>query len=106
MDPGDSSVCQNFACRAAMVIPYPPRPHRLVGEVLNTNQITNALIKILMSRLQTVREDVGALSNDKRAGWSLHSFLSHLVLGVNPAPGLDQLSLLGVNQEGTVHLLH
>ena len=36
----------------------------------------------------------------------LHSFLSHLASGIDPVPGFEKLCLLGVDWEGTVHLMH
>ena len=43
---------------------------------------------------------------DNISVWGLHSFLAHIALGVDPFPGLDQLSLLGFDPDRTVYLLH
>ena len=35
----------------------------------------------------------------------LHVFLRHLASGADPSPGMERLTLLGVDQDGTVHVL-
>ena len=32
--------------------------------------------------------------------------LGHFASGVDPVPGIEPLTLLGVDRDGTVHLLH
>ena len=59
-----------------------------------------------MSRFWAFFQDEEGLSTDKRIGWGLKSFLAHLALVVDPVPVLNQLALLGVNLDGTLHLLH
>ena len=105
VDPSDAAGRWNLVRWSAMVAPDPPWPPRLVGEVLGTGRLPNALTKILASRSQTVREDGGELSMEKQASWGLHYFLAHLVLGVDPVPGLEPLCLLCVKRNGMVHLL-
>ena len=53
-----------------------------------------------------VHEDRGGLPTEKQAGRGLHLFLSQITSGVYPFPGLERLCLLGVDQDGTVHLFH
>ena len=36
----------------------------------------------------------------------IHAFLGNISYGVDPVPGMECLALLGVNQDGTVHILH
>ena len=36
----------------------------------------------------------------------MHSFLAHLALGEVPVPGLEQVTLVGVDPDGRVHLMH
>ena len=43
---------------------------------------------------------------ERRSGWEIHYFLNHLASGVDLVPGSKRLSLLRVDQEGMVHLLH
>ena len=43
---------------------------------------------------------------EKRASWGLHSFLEYLALVVDLFPVLEQICFLGVDQDGTVHMLH
>ena len=91
-----------------MVFPNPPQPPQLVGEVLGIGRIPDTLIKILASRFWMVRGDGGGggLSTDKLTGRCLYSFPVHLASGVDLIPGLEHMSLLGVDPDGTVHLLH
>ena len=46
------------------------------------------------------------MSTEKRSRRGLHSFLEHIELGVDPVPGMERIFLLGVDQYGTVYLLH
>ena len=48
----------------------------------------------------------GGLSSERRAGRGIHAFLGHLAYRADLVPGMEFLTLLGVNQDGTVHLLH
>ena len=36
----------------------------------------------------------------------MHSFLSHLALGEVPVPGLERVTLVGVDKDGRVRLMH
>ena len=62
--------------------------------------------RYLRAVFQTVCEEGGALSTEKRSRRGLHSFLEHIELGVDPVPGMERIFLLGVDQYGTVYLLH
>ena len=42
----------------------------------------------------------------KRSGCVIRSFLIHLPYGVDPVLGFEWVSLLRVDQDRTVHLLH
>ena len=106
MEPGDTNSRRTLSHQTAMVVPDPPRPSRSLREVTGNGQLPNALTKILASCFCMVRKDGEGLSMDNRAGLGIHSFLSHLASGVDPVPGLDQLELLGVYQDGMLHLLH
>ena len=45
-------------------------------------------------------------STDLRKGGGLHAFLGRLTAEVAPVPGLAELTLLGVDQDGGAHILH
>ena len=55
---------------------------------------------------QVTREEGGPLSAELNSGRGLHDFLGHLAYRVDPAAGLEHLTLLGVDRDGTVHILH
>ena len=85
---------------------HPPRPPRLVGEVHGTGQFPNELVGALsywFRVTQKYREPISLELHDRRG---LHAFLMYLASGVYPFSGLECLTLIGVNQDRTVHLLH
>ena len=90
----------------AMGDPKPLRLPRLVGEVLRTGQLPDDLVGALEDRFRVTVEEGGYLSSEILTGRGLHAFLGHLASGVEPYPGLERLYLLGVDREGTVHVLH
>ena len=94
------------ATMAAIGAPDPPRPPGSAGKVLGTRLLPNYLIRTLSDRFQVTREGGGGISLELRAGRGLHTFLGHLASRVDPVLGLDHLTLLGVNWDGTVYLLH
>ena len=79
---------------------------RLVVEVLGTGSIPTELATILAEHSQTVRKDGLARTPEERTGRGLHAFLSLLALGEVPVPGLDKVTLVGVDKDGWVHLMH
>ena len=89
-----------------MFDPEPPRPPRLVVEVLGTGAIPSNIFRILAGRFWEVHEDGMDLPPDKRSGQGIQPFLAQLASGVDHIPGLEQFSLIGVDQNGTVHLLY
>ena len=46
------------------------------------------------------------MTMEKRSGHGLYCFLCYLASGVDTVPGFECVSLIGVNQDGMVHLLH
>ena len=46
------------------------------------------------------------LSTDLQKGGGLHAFLGRLTAEAAPVPGLAELTLLGVDQDGGAHILH
>ena len=61
---------------------------------------------ILAAHSQTVRKDGAALSEEKRLGRGIRSFLAQLASGMDPAPGLERVTLVGVDPYRMVHLAH
>ena len=91
---------------ATMAAPGPPRPPWLVGEVIVIIQLPGNLSGALLDRFQVTWEDGGGvLSSELYAGRGLHAFLGHLVSAVDPVPGLECLSLMGVERDRIGHLL-
>ena len=89
-----------------MVDPALPRPPRLVAEALGTGEISADLAAILAAHYQTVYEDGTALTPEKRSGQGIHSFLEQLALGVDPVPGLEQVTVVRVDPDERVHFMH
>ena len=88
-----------------MVKMDPARTLRLVTEALGTGAIPSDLSAIPASHFREVRKGGMALPPDKRSGRGIHSFLAQLESGVNQIHGLEWVSLIGVNQGGTVNPL-
>ena len=82
------------------------RSPRSVAEVLRTGSIPAELAAILAEHSRTVRKDGSTLTPEERTGRVLHAFLSHLALGGVPVPGLEKVTLVGVDEDGRVHLMH
>ena len=83
-----------------------PRSPRLVVEALGTRSIPAKMAAILAAHSRTVRKDGTALTMEERTGRGLHAFLLHLALGEVLFPGLERVTLIGVNMDGRVHLMH
>ena len=90
----------------AMVDMGPPWPPQLVAEALGNGSILGELDAILADHSRTILEDRKALSAEKRSVWGIHSFLTQLTLGLDPVPGLDRVTLVGVDLDVMVHLMH
>ena len=54
----------------------------------------------------TIRMDGTAHTPEEQSGRGLHSLLAHLALGEVRVPGLEQVTLVGFDLDGQVHLLH
>ena len=89
-----------------MLNPSPPRPPRLVAEALGTGAIPAELSAILAARFQMVREDEEEITWDKRSDRDIQSYLVKLVLGVELIPGLELVTLVRVDLDRIVHLMH
>ena len=89
-----------------MVNSNPLRPPWLVAEALGTGAIPAEISAIFAARFRTICEDGAALSSKKCSGWGIHSFLTQLAYKVDLIPGLEQMTLVRVELDGVVHLLH
>ena len=90
----------------AMVDPEPPQTPRLVGEVIRTVQHPDDLVEALFRQFRVTRDDGRSLLTEKRYGCGVHSFLTHFASRVEPVLGFNQVALLQVHPNVTVHLLH
>ena len=84
----------------------PLRPPRSVAEALGTRSIPAKLAAILAVQSRTACDDGTALTPEKRLGRGIHYFLSQLASGVDPVPGLKRLTVVGVDPDRRVHLMH
>ena len=89
-----------------MVDPGAQRPPLLVAEALGNIVIPAELSAILVDRFWMVWEDGAALPSEKHLGQGIHSFLVHIFSGVDHIPGLERVTLVGVDPDIVVHLLH
>ena len=106
LDPSDAADRRPFPVRPPMVNPVPAWKHWLVAEDLGTRAILSKLSTILTIRFRTISEDGADLPSDKRLGQGIHSFLAQLALVVDNIPGLDRVTLVVVDPDGMVNLLH
>ena len=91
------------------MVNLPPPPlqlHCSEAEALGTGVISVKLSAILAAHFRTVRKNGEALLSDKRSGQGIHSFLAQITPGGNLIPGLDLVTLVGVDPDLMVHLLH
>ena len=77
-----------------------------MAEALGTRTIPAELAAILAAHSQTIHKDGSTRMPEERTGWGLHSFLSHIALGVGQVPGLERVTLVGINKNGRVNLIH
>ena len=89
-----------------MFDPGPLRPPWLVLEALGTGAILTEIATILASHSQTVRKDRAALLADKCLGRGIQYFLAQLASGVDPVPGLERVTLVRVEPDKMVHIMH
>ena len=89
-----------------MVNPGLPRSPRSVAEALGTGTIPAELAAILAEHSRTVRKDGTERTPEERTGRGLHSFLSHLALGEVPVLGMERVTLIGVDTDRRLHLMH
>ena len=91
---------------ATMVNPGLSWSPQSVVEALGTRTIPAVLAAILAAHSRTFRKDGLARTPKERTGGGVHSFLSHLALGEVPFPDLERVTLVGVDKDRRVHLMH
>ena len=89
----------------AMSDPGCRRPPRLVAEVLETGRLPDSFVGALSARFRVTSLNGTPLSTDLRKGGGLHAFLGRLTAEAAAVPGLAELTLLGVDQDGGSHIL-
>ena len=89
-----------------MVDPVPLRPPWSLVEALGTGAILDDISAILTASFRTVREDGAALYSEKLSDRGIHYFLAQLALRLDLIPILERVTLVGVDPDGMVHLLH
>ena len=83
--------------------PWPPRS---VVEALGTGEISAELAVILVTHSQTVHEDRTAYTPEERLVWVIHSFLAQISSRVDLVPGLERVTMVGIDPGGRVLLMH
>ena len=73
---------------------------------MGTGEIPAELAATLAAHSLTACEFGAALTPAKRSGRGIHSFLAHLKSGVDPVPGLDRVTVVRVDPDRRVHLMH
>ena len=76
-----------------------------MAKALGTGAIPSELSTIIAVQFLVFQKDGTALTLYKRLGRGINSFLEHLSPGVDHIPGLDWVTLVGVDPDRTVHLL-
>ena len=74
--------------------------------MLGDSPLPKEFVGIFSDRFQFLGEDGKALSTERRSGRTIQTFLGHLASYLDPVLGVKRLKLMGVNKDGTVHLLH
>ena len=75
-------------------------------EAIGTRAILAKLAVILAAHFRTVHKYGADLSMEKRSVQGIQSFLAKLTLGVDLIPILERVTLVGINPDGMLHLIH
>ena len=89
-----------------MVNPWPPPPPRSVAKALETEATQDKLAVILAVLSQTVRKDETDRTPEECSGQVIQSFLVQISSGVEPVPGLERVTVVGLDPDGRVLLMH
>ena len=77
-----------------------------MAAVLRTNRLPDNFVGALSSRFRVTDADEGSLPTELRKGGVIHALLCRLMSVTVPGPGLAELTLLEVDQNRGVHILH
>ena len=83
-----------------------PRSPLSLAEVLGTGSIPSKLAEILAEQSRSVRKDGTARTQNERTCRGMYASLLHLTLGEVPVPELERITLIGIDADGRVHLMH
>ena len=75
-------------------------------EALGAGVIPAEFAEVLVDHFRTVCKDRAALLAEKLSGRGIHSFMAQLGSEEDPVPGLEQVTLVGVDPNVMVHLMH
>ena len=89
-----------------MVNPGPPQSPWLVPEALGTGAILAEMAAIFAAHSGTFREDRTDCTPEECLGQGIHYFLSHLLFGEVLDTGLERVTLVRVDPDRRVHLMH
>ena len=78
----------------------------MVAEDIGTGTIPADLAAILVAHSQTVHEDGTDRTPEERLGRAIHSFLAQLASGVDLIPGLERATMVRIDPDRRVLLLH
>ena len=65
--------------------------------MLETVRLPDKIIRDLSAQFRVIREEDIGFFSELRSGRGIHALLGNLASGVEPSPGLERLSLVGVN---------
>ena len=77
----------------------------MVAEALGTGAIPAELAAILTVYSRTVCKDGTACTPEEHLGRGIQSLLAQLALGVERVPGLERVTVIGVDPDGRVNLM-
>ena len=106
MGSGDAVDQWTPSPQTLMVDSDPTRLPLSVGEVQRTGRLPDELNEAPSCRFYPVWEDGGPLLTENQYFCDPHYFLGHLASGFDPVLDFGRLALIGVDQDGTVPLLH
>ena len=106
VNPSDATVHRPSTSRPPWSTCPPPTAASVGGKGYGDWINTGELSTIFAARFRTVREDGADLPTVKRSVRGIHYFLDKITLGVDHIPVLERVTLVGVDPDGMVHLLH
>ena len=104
MPPGDGLPLPGL--HGSHCCPVPPSAALVSGRVLGTGRVFKELVSSLSAWFRVTREVRGLILLELQSVQGFHAFLRLLASKVDPILGVKLLSLLGVDPDRMVHLLH